>query len=49
MATIESSKRLLARMWGGHAVVVERAPDVAWASPSLEQDVTVLVLKRDKK
>ena len=37
MATIQSSKQLLARMWGGHAVVAERAPDVAWASPSLVQ------------
>jgi hypothetical protein len=37
MATIQSSKRLRARMWGGRAVVVERAPDVAWASPSLTQ------------
>jgi hypothetical protein len=37
MATIQSSKQLRARMWGGHAVVVERAPDVDWASPPLAQ------------
>ena len=37
MATIQSSKQLLARMWGSHAVVVERAPAVARASPSLAQ------------
>ena len=37
MATIQSSKQLLGRMWGGHAVVVERTPDVARASPSLAQ------------
>ena len=37
MATIQSSKQLLGRMWGGHAVVVERAPDVARASPLLTQ------------
>jgi hypothetical protein len=37
MATVQLAKQPRARLWGDHAVAVERAPDVAWASPSLAQ------------